>query len=219
LVGALLLLLALDAAPASGQVVVLLSPAQFTTATTLIDFETFPDTTVVPYTSPVLTTQWNTLGVVISDDTPADGASAYSSTFSVNPHSGTRAIADSTNAPGGYVDFTFVIPGTATPTTVQEAGLWTLNGDSPSTVTFYAANGSVLQVLNPAAGTTFAGISATAGIARIRVTDPDYYLVDDLQFTTLTAVPEPSTVALILGGLAVVGLTQFGLRHFRFAQR
>jgi hypothetical protein len=191
----------------AAQVVVLTSPAQFTTTTTLVDFETFPDTTQVPYTSSNLSNQWASLGVTISDDSPADGVSAYSSTYSVSPHSGSRAIADSVNSAGGYIDFTFVLPDTTTPTTVTEAGLWVLNGDQASTVTFYAANGSVLSSWSPAAGTTFAGLQAPAGIARIRVSDPDYYLVDDLQFTSLTAaVPEPSALMLLSLSLGLLAL-------------
>jgi hypothetical protein len=187
----------------AAQVVILVSPSSFTSPTTLIDFEYFPDLSQVPYVSPILADQWKSVGILLSDDSLADGISAYSSTNGVNPHSGTRGVADSSNAPGGYVDIRFVIPGTTTPTTVQEVGLWSINGDTSSTITFYASDGSLLQTITPGTGTVFAGLQAPQGIARVRVSDADYYLLDDLQFST---IPEPKVAFLAGLGTAMVML-------------
>lgn len=195
--------------PGRAQIVVLLAPGDFQTATTLVDFENFPAGGQVPYSSGNLDDEWISVGVLMSDDSVADGISAYAATFSVNPVSGTRAVADSLNASGGFVDFKFVVPGTTTPMTVLEAGIWVLNGDQGSTVTFFDAAGTLIHTLSPAAGTSFAGIRATQGIASMRVTDADFYLVDDLQFS---AVPEPGTLALLALGLAGLGVARWRRR-------
>lgn len=193
---------------AQAQVVVLLGTSDFQTPTTLVDFENFPAGGQVPYSSGDLDDEWISVGVLMSDDSVSNGISAYAATFGVNPVSGTRAVADSLNASGGFVEFKFVVPGTTTPMTVLEAGIWVLNGDQGSTVTFFDAAGTLIHTLSPAAGTSFAGIRATQGIASMRVTDADFYIVDDLQFS---AVPEPGTLALLILGLA--GLGVFGSRR------
>jgi hypothetical protein len=199
-------LFALGPARLGAQVVVLLSVEDFTTPTTLVDFEFFPDLTQVPYTSASLNDQWISLGVLMSDDSVADGISAYSGTFSIGPVSGSRAVADSVNAAGGFVQFDFVQPGTRVPATVLEAGLWVLNGDTPATVEFFDGDGLLIQSLTSAAGTSFVGLRASQGIGRVRVTDSDFYLVDDLRFTNLTVIPEPAAGLLAGLGLAVLWL-------------
>lgn len=165
--------------PGRAQVVVLLGPADFQTVTTLVDFENFPAGGLVPYSSGDLDDEWMSVGVLMSDDSVFNGISAYSSTFSVSPVSGTRAVADSVNASGGFVEFKFVVPGTTTPQAVPEAGIWVLNGDQGSTVTFFDSAGTLIHTLAPAAGTSFAGLRASQGIASMRVTDADFYLVDN----------------------------------------
>jgi len=192
---------------------ILTGPGDFMGATTLVDFETFPGGGIVPYnsTSPgILSSQWSGLGILISDSSPGNGAGAYSATFSILPHSGTRAVGDSDGStPGGFIDFRFVIPGTTTFTTVGEAGLWVQNGDDGSTVSFFDANGTLIQSVTPSTGDRFAGIRAVEGIASIRVSDSGFYMVDDLQFA---AVPEPSCIALFVCVAGVLAVT-FRRRH------
>ena len=183
---------------------VLNGTADFTTPTTLLDFETFPDRQAVPYTSADLSAQWGGYGVFISDSSTANGASAYSATYNVRSHSGTRGIADSEgNERGGYVNFSFAAP-------VLEAGLWVQNADNASIVSFFDVNGSLLHSVSASGVDAFAGLRAVEGIASIRVTDFDYYLVDDLQFSAVP-VPEPSHFALLGCGLA--GLIAVGRRR------
>jgi hypothetical protein len=168
---------------------ILSSPAEFSTPNLLIGFEALPDGSPIEYGDPILSNQWQSRGFLISDSSPANGASASSGTFGVPAHSGTHAISDSdrfTN--GGFIEFHFVYPVSGAPGTVQEAGLWVQNGDLGSTVSFFDAAGNLLQAINTTSQDFFAGIRASEGIARIRVDDPDIYLVDDLQFTP---VPEP----------------------------
>lgn len=172
---------------------ILTGPGDFAVPTTLVDFETFPGGGIVPYnndTPGLLTNQWRSVGILISDSSPGDGAGAYSGTYEVRPHSGTRAVANSyTGSPGGFIDFRFVIPGTTTIATVGEAGIWIQNGDASSTVSFFDANGMLIQSLTPPIGDQFAGFRAAEGIASIRISDSGYFMVDDLQFA---AVPNPS---------------------------
>jgi hypothetical protein len=168
---------------------VLPGPADFRVPTTLVDFETFPSGEIVPYNneSPgLLNNQWNGIGLLISDSSAADGAGAYSGTFLVGPHSGTRAVANSYEGnPGGFIDFRFVMPGTTNIATVGEAGLWVQNGDDSSTVSFFDANGTLIQSVTSPPGDWFAGIRADEGIASIRINDPGYFMADNLQFAVV----------------------------------
>jgi hypothetical protein len=180
--------------PFASAATILSSPVQFALPTTLIDFEFFPGGGTINYNDGTIADQWRNRGVLISDDTPFDGASAYSGTFSITPHSGTHAIADSDGSTvAGFVGFNFVVPGTNIGMTVAEAGLWVQNGDEPSDITFYDSNGAKIETITPLAGDSFAGLRAPEGIASVRITDAGYYMVDDLQFSI---IPEPSSLAL-----------------------
>jgi uncharacterized protein (TIGR03382 family) len=167
-------------------------PSQFLGPTTLITFETFPGGGTVPYMSSNLDDEWKSLGVLISDSSPADGASAYSGTYGVPPHSGIKALADSENSAGGFIQYNFVVPGTTTPVTVLEAGIWVQNGDGASAVEFL--------------DDFFVGYRDSAGIASLKITDAGYYLTDDLQFSCASSsVPAPGALLLASLGLSLIG--------------
>ncbi len=120
------------------------------------------------------------------------------------PHSGMRAISDVDRfTPGGFIEFQFVYPISGALGTVREAGIWVQNGDLPSTVTFYDFQGNLLETIMTVGEDFFAGLRATEGIARLRITDPDYFVVDDLQYTP---VPEPGGLAL--AAIAVCALAR-----------
>ena len=192
----------LAASTESRAATILTSPAEFSTPTVLISFEQFPNGEQVPIGPTDLVDQWRPWGMVLEDSSPFNGARVFTNTFDVLPHSPIRAIADSEgDTAGGFIIFSFVIPGTSTPGTVQEAGLWVQNGDvSPSTVSFFDVQGGVLQTLTTSLSDQFIGIRATEGIASIRVSDDGFDMVDDLQFTP---VPEPWATEMSLMALAL----------------
>ncbi len=171
-----------------------------------IDFETFPDGTEVPIRSASLSNQWSSFGLIISDSTPEDGASAYTGVAGLPAHSGERAISNSEDPPGGFLTFSFVVPGTTSPGLVTEVGLWVQNNDTAgSTVTFFGTDNSILQTVYTATNhmlEMFVSYSDSRGIAAIRIDDPDYFVVDDLQFGPVSAVPV--STARIRGGNIVV---------------
>jgi hypothetical protein len=180
---------------------ILSSPLDFATQTTLVTFETYPDGTPVPYVSGGVYDEWP--GLIVS----GSGAWAYSAIGSRPPYSGTRAIGPSGNIKNGTIQLLFVLPGTSTPITVPEAGLWVLNSDpTGSTVDFLDGAGGLLwRTTTTNSSTTFLGLRETSGIGSIRITDPWWVLVDDVQFT---AVPEPATGFLTATGLALVALSR-----------
>ncbi len=185
-------------------------PSQFLGSTTLITFETFPGGGAVPHSSANLDDDWKSLGVLISDSSPASGASAYGMTFSTPPHSGVNALADSEgNTAGGFIQYHFVVPGTTTPTTVLEAGLWVQNGDSASAVEFFDSDGALLAMVSTSGSDFFAGYRDAAGIASLKITDRGYYLTDDLQFSCVS-VPAPGALLLVGIGLSLAGWRRRG---------
>lgn len=112
-------------------------------------------------------------------------------TCSVPPHSGLVAIADSDrDIPAGCIVIRFVTPGTSTPTSALEAGIWVHGGKEQDCVQFFDANDNLLATLSaPADFWTFAGVRATQGVRSIRFLGSNIglpqgggYLVDDLKF-------------------------------------
>lgn len=205
-------LFSLSATGPVGAGALLTDPSQFLGPTTLITFETFPGGGTVPYLSANLDDEWKSLGVLISDSSPANGASAYSGTFGVPPHSGIKALADSEGSTaGGFIQYNFVVPATTTATTVLEAGIWVENGDGASAVEFFDGAGALLATLSTSGSDFFVGYRDSAGIASLKITDGGFYLTDDLQFSSSISVPAPG--ALVLAG---IGLTLTGwLRRSR----
>lgn len=181
---------------------VLSSTSDFQRPTSLITFESFPNGDPVPYISRNLSDQWASLGVRISNGSDTLMASAYSGTYDVPPHSGINAISGNVVWPGDFLEFSFTGVETGAPGFVTEVGLWLQNGDQGSTVSFFSPDGALIQSLTLQSGDVFAGLRATEGIARLRVTDPDYFLVDDLQFSQV--VPEPSSSMLFALGAGAV---------------
>ena len=184
--------------------VILTGEGDFTLPGLRLTFELFPSGLPVPFNADnpgLLRNQWSGLGVVISDDSPANGAGAYSGTYDVLPHSGGHALSDSDGSlPGGALFFDFRHPVSGVPAAVAEAGLWVQNGDSsPTSVSFYTTGGLLLQTISVGKGDTFVGLRADEGIGRIGITDAEYYLVDDLQFAT---IPEPGAPLLVASALA-----------------
>jgi hypothetical protein len=186
---------AIVSTPWGAAATILTSPAELTPPTVFIGFEALPKGGVVPFGEPILSDQWRSRGVLIVDSSPENGAAASNRTNGVPPHTGLRGISDSDRSTaGGFLEFLFVVPGTDNAGTVAEAGLWVQNGDDPSTVSFFDASDELLQSITTSESDFFAGIRAPEGIARIRITDPDFYLVDDLQFAP---VPEPASATLL----------------------
>lgn len=183
------------------QGIILTYPGEFSGPTTLIDFEEYPDGTEVPYFPPSVSTQWVELGIWITDSSPETPARAGAGTRGVDPHSGAHAVADSEAATeGGFVLVSFVQYDMRVPALVSEAGVWVQNGDLPSTVSFYDRNNSLIRSLTTSGNDAFVGLIYDDGISAIRVEDPDFNMVDDLQFGPVTPIPEPSTCALMLFG-------------------
>jgi hypothetical protein len=171
---------------------ILTSPEQMTPPTLLIGFEAFPNGQIVPFGTR-LTNQWQTYGLLIANHT-GEGALPFRATNNVPAHSGTKALSPVGGFNlGGYLDFRFVYPVSGLPATVQQVGIWVQNGDLPSTVTFYDSQDNVLETIMTDGEDFFAGLRATEGIARMRITDPDNFLADDIQYTP---VPEPAALAL-----------------------
>lgn len=119
------------------------------------------------------------------------GSGCGSATCPVSPHSGTRGIGDSDwNIPGGCVVIRFVTPGTTTPTSVFEAGLWVHGGKEDDCVQFLDANQTMLMQFNiPGDFWSFVGVRAPEGVRFIRITGTTIglpsgggYLIDDLKF-------------------------------------
>jgi hypothetical protein len=192
---------------------ILTSPAQFTSANIIVQFEVFPDGQPVPYNSGTLSNQWQSLGLLIADATPENGASAYNSTGGgasppVPPHSGTHALGNSDS--GAFIELRFVIPNTNNFGVVEEAGLWVQTPDTvpgfpprPSTVTFFDINGAVLGSRTTSTTDEFIGISAPEGVALIRIDGTNVFLVDDVQFSP---VPEPAGLRLILAVASILAM-------------
>jgi hypothetical protein len=182
------------------------NPYQFSVSTSLIDFEVFPDGSQVPYVSGDLSDQWQSLGVLISDSGPAHAASAYAGTQGTSPHSGTRGIAPALSAgEGASLLLSFLAPGDSSLAVVPQAGLWIQNGSGGSSlVTFYDRSNNPIRVLTTLGTDFFAGLRYDAGISAIRITDPTYFMADDLQFGPITPVPEPSIWTLVWMGIAAV---------------
>jgi hypothetical protein len=181
---------------------ILTSPAEFTQPTLYIGFESFPNGNPVPYNT-LLKDQWNSDGVSLGDGSASDATLAFDGvsggSLFVPPHQGTRAISDSEpSIRGGFIEFRFVVPLSMNPGTVTEAGLWVQNADMPSIVSFFDANNNLIQDIATTSDDFFAGLHADQGIAVIRVTDPDNYIADALQFTP---VPEASALTLAICGL------------------
>lgn len=218
---ALILMTGLDlSAFAAHAATVLSAPANFTVSTTMIDFETYPDPgggspITTPYSPYLLYNQWQSLGVLVSDISNSSIAvAAYLKTYSQFTHSGIKGlgIAPATSS-GVSMRYDFVIPGTTTPTTMLEAGIWVQNGDAttaPSTVEFFDIFGGLLgSVTTPSnQGSNndfFAGLSTTTGISSIKISDAGYYLTDDLEFGN-ASLPTPIPAAVWLFGSGLFGL-------------
>jgi VCBS repeat-containing protein len=171
---------------------ILTNTSQFTFSTNLINFETFPGGGAVLYGSADLADQWKVspFGVRITDSSGGNGASAYGSTFSQGPHSGTHALSHSENAANGFVQFQFVVPNTNTPTSYQEVGIWVENGDGgQDAVTFYDCNNTLICTqLGPlppglgGPGDAFVGVRYAPGISMVRITGNGFFMCDDLQY-------------------------------------
>lgn len=184
IVGLAALVVASLAPWASAQPEYLSDPSQFIYAGAVIDFETFPDGNVVPYSTANLTDQWGELGVIISDSSPATGAMAISNTTgSVFPHSGTRGLTDGPSNLGGSIRFDFVDQRTGAPGYAWEVGIWVQNGDAGSTVSFYDTDGGTLASFATSGIDEFVGLRWREGIAAIEITDGAQYMVDDLTFS------------------------------------
>lgn len=192
-----------------GQGILLHGPTDFIESTRLIDFETFPNgQSAGPYSFPIISSQWANLGVRISDSTPEDGAALFYSTGEEIPtYSGTNGVAPSFAGRGGFLIFNFLVPTSGINGTVTEVGLWTINGaafgGAPSTVTFLDAAGAPIRSVDATIPYSFVGLRYDAGISGVRISDPDYFLTDNLQFGPVTPIPEPSAWALLVAGAFV----------------
>jgi hypothetical protein len=174
---------------------ILTSPEQIPSPNIKISFEAYPNGDPVPPGSGSIPfNAWQSHGFVMSDSSPTTGIGAATSTSGVPPHTGMIGLTDSDRfTAGGFIEFRFVYPISGAPGTVKYVGIWVQNGADDSTVTFYDAQDNLLQSITTVGEDFFAGLHAEEGIARMRITDPGFYLVDDLQYTP---VPEPAALAL-----------------------
>jgi hypothetical protein len=203
------------ASPA-GAVDILLNENDFQSSpTTFIDFEDITLCSPAPCTTFINVDRYQPQGVHIADGTSTtcsnfacdlgstSAAGAWSGTVGgmdsgcpfvscfVPPHSGGKAIADSDSSlPAGCVVIRFVVPGTATPTSVFEAGVWAHGGKENDCVEFYDASQNLLASLTaPADAWTFLGVRASQGVRYIRMLgtftslpNGGGFLIDDLKF-------------------------------------
>lgn len=172
---------------------ILLSDArQLQNAANAIDFETNPDGT-----TPVgpISNQWQRLGVIFSDENgnPATVHSSLNLSYwsildLLRARSGTNAILSY----GEKLMITFVDPNTGQPGVVREAGIWAVNANTfwpeSTTVQFVDIAGNVLETATSGGKFFFAGARSRKGVARLIITDPDYFLLDDLQFSPVRRV-------------------------------
>lgn len=217
--------LAISSNLVTGAVTVLPTDGHFISVpTTLITFEDVP----VPPAMSIQYNRYQTLGVHLSGGSSNDclipgcnllGTStvtAYMGTVgatgcpvppcSVAPHSGNAGIGDSITdpPPGGCVVIRFVQPGTTTPTSVLEAGIWAHRGLEDDCVEFLDANQTLLYTFTVTTDSwQWYGIRATEGIRYIRYTgQPSYppygggggYLIDDLKFGGTPTVNQPPVI-------------------------
>jgi len=111
-----------------------------------------------------------------------------------------------------FIDFS--IPVTALGVELLSPGLSFLNGTNAFVVTLFADDDTtVLQthtfdIATPifVGGRKFFGVSEAEDIGSVRIQSQTFVGIDDLTFGIASAIPEPSTLALVLAGLAGVGL-------------
>lgn len=170
-------------------------------ATTTIDFEGSGAPCCFALTSP-LSNAYAGLGVNFSG---VGGTGGYilnqSGGFGFNAHSGTDFLAFNTSQKGisGVEDISLSTP-------VSAVSIWAADRyGSVVSLSAYDAGGALLASASITGSSNWQQLSVSGvGIASVRLSGGQVYAVDDLAFTG--AVPEPEVYAMVLGGLAVMGV-------------
>jgi hypothetical protein len=95
-------------------------------------------------------------------------------------------------------------------------GMWNVGGDDQLSLSFFNANGGLIEQVTSASGIGFFGIINATGATRAQVDfvqGNGYAPVDDFQTATrptfepgpVNPVPEPETYAMLLAGLGLMG--------------
>lgn len=90
-------------------------------------------------------------------------------------------------------------------------GMWNVGGDDQLSLSFFDANGNLIEQVTSAISSGFFGIINSAGASRAQVDfvqGNGYAPVDDFQTATrqtFNPVPEPETYAMMLAGLGLLG--------------
>jgi hypothetical protein len=168
-------------------------------ALTRVDFETYPDGSPAAYGN--VSTQWQSVGLILSS-CGDDNAHLYNGVCTAQyiVHSGTHAVGTVCNTDSLQLSFAHSRSGKDG--FVNEVGFWIEVGHgencfAPVTSTFYDKSGYPFATNVASADpvgyrlANFYSVSMTnrRGISKIKISSSTYFLVDDVEFSRVFAIP------------------------------